>query len=104
MSCITHHLSHVMCQVSCVMFHVSCVIFTKWGSKSLEGLLSTGPTPSSFEHVTVVLTAPAGVSLIIFLRFSALDCKIATGKFVTNEATPSSINVNQMKRTGARAA
>ena len=45
-SCVTCHVSHVTCHVSHVMCHF---FWTKWWSLSVEGLLSTGPTPSSFE-------------------------------------------------------
>ena len=50
----TCHMLHVMCHVSCAMFHMSYVTFfggwggTKWWSLSVEGLLTTGHTPSSF--------------------------------------------------------
>ena len=50
MSCVTCHVSHVTCHVSHVMCHMSqffSFFFTKWWSLSVEGLLSTGPTPSS---------------------------------------------------------
>jgi hypothetical protein len=51
-----HDVSRVTCHVSHVTCHVSHVIFfpsffrTKWWSLSVEGLLSTGPTPSSFSY------------------------------------------------------
>ena len=50
---VTCHMSHVMCHMSGVTCHVSHVIIffffrTIWWSLSVEGLLSTGPTPSSF--------------------------------------------------------
>ena len=49
-------MSHVICHMSGVRCHVSRVtcniflkyFFTKWWNFSGEGLLSTGPTPSSF--------------------------------------------------------
>ena len=50
MSCVTCHVSHVTCHVSHVTCHMSLFFFflfrTKWWSLSVEGLLSTGPTPS----------------------------------------------------------
>ena len=61
MSCVSCHLSHVMCLVSrvtCHVSHVTCnvshvtiffLFLTKWLSLSVEGLISTGPTPSSFQ-------------------------------------------------------
>ena len=49
MSRVTCHVSHVTCNVS----HVILFNFfrTKWGSLSVEGLLSTGPTPSSLNKI-----------------------------------------------------
>ena len=53
-----HHPQHVTCHVSCVLCHISrvtshmsCffVFFTNRWSLLVEGLLSTGPTPSSFD-------------------------------------------------------
>ena len=52
--CVTCHVSHVMCHMSHFTCHVSHVNFflffflTKWWILSVEGLLSMGPTPSSF--------------------------------------------------------
>ena len=51
---VTCHVSHVTCHVSHVTCHMSHILFiffifwTMWWSLSVEGLLSTGPTPSSF--------------------------------------------------------
>ena len=52
------HMSRVPCHVSCVTCYVApvtCHFFfiTNWLSKLVEGLLSTGPTPSSFKQVHV---------------------------------------------------
>ena len=47
---VTCHLSHVTCHMSRVTCHVSK--WTKWWSLSVEGLLSTGPTPSSLSLFT----------------------------------------------------
>ena len=59
-SCVTCHVSHVTCHMSNVIFFLIYFFFfffflsfflsfrTKWRSLSGEGLLSTGPTPSSF--------------------------------------------------------
>ena len=41
------HVSGVTYQVSCVMCHMSSFL-TRWWSYLVEGLLSTGPNPSSF--------------------------------------------------------
>ena len=52
-SCVTCHMSYVTCHMSRVTCHVSYVKkkklknVIKWWSLSVEGLLSTGPTPSS---------------------------------------------------------
>ena len=53
------HVSHVMCHMSCVAYHMSCVVcqgvtffFTKRLTWLVEGLLSTGPTPSSLVRTT----------------------------------------------------
>ena len=64
MSGVTCHLSCVRCHMSCVTCHVSHVtcniffyfFFTKWWSLSVEGLLSTGPTPSSFYRRRKIYT------------------------------------------------
>ena len=46
----TCHVSHFTCLMSHVTCHNFVLLFfwTKWWSLSVEGLLSTGPTPSSF--------------------------------------------------------
>ena len=48
------HVSHVTCHVSHVTCHGSrfflLLFWTKWWSLSVEGLLSTGPTPSSLLY------------------------------------------------------
>ena len=44
-SCVTFHVSHVICNMSHVTF---CFVFTNWWSLLVEGLSLTGPTPSSF--------------------------------------------------------
>ena len=64
MSCVTCHftchVSHVTCHVSRVTCHNFFLFFfsfffrTKWWSLSVEGLLSTGPTPSSFNSITIL--------------------------------------------------
>ena len=67
--CIMCHVSHVTCHMSCVMCHMSHVtchmphvackqinkiVIKRW-SELLEGLLSTGPNPSSF-HKEIIFT------------------------------------------------
>jgi hypothetical protein len=53
MSHVTCHMSYVTCNVSCVTCHIFYLIFfrTKWWGLSMEGLLSTRPTPSSFKGI-----------------------------------------------------
>ena len=49
MSQVACHVSHVTCHMSQVTYHKSYFFFfTKWWSLSVEGLLSMGPSPSSF--------------------------------------------------------
>ena len=57
---VTCHMSYVMCHMWWLTCHVShvvkyiyiCIFFlTKWWSLSLKGVLSTGPTLSSFFYV-----------------------------------------------------
>ena len=53
MSHVTCHVSRVTCHVSHVTCHILLFLFffrTKWWSLSGEGLLSTGPKPSSLNH------------------------------------------------------
>ena len=45
MSPVTRQVSSVTCQVSGVIFFF---FLTNWGSLSVKGLLSMGPTPSSY--------------------------------------------------------
>ena len=49
MSHVTCHVSHITCHTSRVRCHMShfLLLLIKWWSLSVEGLLSTGPTPSS---------------------------------------------------------
>ena len=54
---VTCHVSHVTCymsRVTCHVSHVTFFFFIKWWSLSVEGLLSTGPTPSSLYLLTKV--------------------------------------------------
>ena len=62
MSHVTCHVSHVTCHVSHVMCHVSHVTFfyffiflPRGWSFLVEGLLSTGPTPSSYTLKPIFL-------------------------------------------------
>ena len=65
MSHVTCHMSHVMCHMShvtCHVSHVTCHLsqlkkkkWTKWWSLWVEGLLSTGHTPSSFTTAQCIL-------------------------------------------------
>ena len=49
----TCHLSRVRCHMSHVFFSSYFFFRIKWWSLSVEGLLSTGPTPSSFRCYTL---------------------------------------------------
>ena len=51
-SCVTCHLSPVTCHMS-HFFLYPPKNWTKWWSQSVEDLLSTGPTPSSFNRAGV---------------------------------------------------
>ena len=51
MSGVTCQVSGVRCQVSCVTYQIFFLLRTKWWSFSVEGLLSTEPTPSSFTGI-----------------------------------------------------
>ena len=53
---VTCHVSHVRCPVSESMYYYYyyyIFFFTNWRSKSMKGLLSMGPTPSSFSRNAV---------------------------------------------------
>ena len=50
---ITCHVPHVTCHMSGVTFFSSSFFLTKWWSLSVEGLLLTGPTPSSLLSTAV---------------------------------------------------
>ena len=73
-SCVTCHLSHVTCQVSRVTFIFFFFSFTKWYSSLVEGLLSTGPTPSSFRLFLIkyVLIPKIYLSWLVGVLFSSL--------------------------------
>ena len=61
MSCVTCHMSCVMCQKLRVTCQISCVkkfmffFYKNLLSISLEGLLSTGPTPSSLSCLLCII-------------------------------------------------
>ena len=58
-SCVRCHVSGIMCQVSCQcqvsdllkMLNFNFQFLTKWWGQSVEGLLSTGRTPSSLKAI-----------------------------------------------------
>ena len=83
---VTCHVSRVTCHVSHVTCHVSQLFFVfvflsfffiekklkKWWSLSVEGLLSTGPTPSSYNDMAKMPdpstgTNPFHVNIYIYL-------------------------------------
>ena len=47
------HVLHVTCHMSRVTCHIFFFFWTKWWSLSVEGLLSTRPTPSSLLLLTL---------------------------------------------------
>ena len=52
--CVTCHMLGVTCYMTCVICHVSHVAKTKkYMNLSVEGLLASGPTPSSYIYGTV---------------------------------------------------
>ena len=68
---VTCHISHVMCHMSHVTCHMSCVrsnIFFKWWSYLAEGLLSTGPTRTSFFNQPLLVMRSLGEQLITTLK------------------------------------
>ena len=82
LSGVTCQVSHVTCHVSCVMCHVLCVIcnifFTKWLSWLVEALLSTGPTPSSFQIFFLLKRFDTQylLSRLVVFRFGSLKKQI----------------------------
>ena len=61
-SCVMCHVSRVTCHVSHVTCQMALFCFfnrTKWWNYSVEGLLSTGPTPSSFHSVSTRISQKA---------------------------------------------
>ena len=69
MSCVTCHMSHVTCHMSCVAIIFSFLFRTKWWSLLVEGLLSTGSTPSSF--------------LIYLRKMAEVNSKVAFHQYAT---------------------
>ena len=75
-SCLRCHVSCFMCQVSCVRCHVFFCFVAKRLSYLVEGLLSTGPTPSSFyftgchdckanvSHIELTVTVHANLAIM----------------------------------------
>ena len=62
---VTCHMSRVTCHVSNVTWHMFCFFLffflrTKWWSLSVEGLLSAGPTPSSYFPCSKTICVPSG--------------------------------------------
>ena len=90
MSHVTCHKSHVTCHVSHVTCHMS-FFWTNWWILWVEGLLSTGPTPSSFQvfdlkdlnsHLIFVQGCPT-VSLCFYSQNSLKFHKICFMPFLT---------------------
>ena len=62
MSHVACHVSRVICHVSHVTCHIFlCFFLTNWWGLSVEGLLSTGLTPSSFMCIAMLWSAIAKV-------------------------------------------
>ena len=83
MSYVMCHVSRVTCHVSHVTCHMSHFLSfflffrTKWWSLSLEGLLSTGPTPSSFSRDMEVRREEDGQSTCPGVGLSPCNCPMA---------------------------
>ena len=77
-----HNMSHVTCRmahVTCHMSRVTCNFFlTKWWSSSVEGLLSTGPTPSSLYRLYVTILTYEWT--LINLCTQQASCRHAAGQ------------------------
>ena len=70
MSCVTCHVSYVMCNISCILFFK-----TKWWKYSVKGLLLMGPIPSSFYLLkTAVVMDKENIKFCIFCPIS-YKCK-----------------------------
>ena len=70
--CVTCHTSRVTCHLSpvtCNFFLYIIFLLKRWWSSSVEGLLSTGPTPSSFSNANS-LCAPV-IKVFKFWKFQA---------------------------------
>ena len=69
------HMSGVTCHMSCVTSQVSSVIIffllKKWWNQSVEGLLSTGPTPSNFVHLLVCVSGFVCLFFLYLVRVFA---------------------------------
>ena len=64
------HMSRVTCHMSRVMCPIFLIFFRKWWILSVERLLSTGPTPSSFHQL-----GPLGwVGLVVAMCVSLFIC------------------------------
>ena len=71
MSCVMCHVSRVTCHMSHVTCLMSIFFVLKWWSLLVEGLLSTGPTPSSLFCII-----PLPLSILCLLKFSTYFCTV----------------------------
>ena len=75
MSHVTCHLSHVTCPVSCVMCHIN-LFFDKVVKLISGGLLSMGPTPSSFIEITKFTLLTPSRFVIALQRFDSVLLRV----------------------------
>ena len=95
LSCDTCHVSHVICHVSHATFcflHIIIILLLLY-SQWVEGLLSTGPTLSSFASTTSINHRSIQVTRVIANAIFKLQtpindkiCKIAFGNISWNES------------------
>ena len=81
MSRVTCHMSHATCHLSCIqcpMSHFFLSFFSsKWWSQLVEGLLLTGPTPSSFIFFLLLSLSQdllVFMFFLVFLGIAAINC------------------------------
>ena len=98
-------MSLVLCCVSSVRCHMSGVIkntyiflfifFTDCWYQSVEGLLSTGPTPSSLFKSSLKITQPLRKKIMQPLRTKKISCKITQPLARKNHSTSQDKKITQ---------